>query len=124
MRTIRGAITLSDNTELDIRTHTHLVLKEILNQNDLVADDIESLVFTATKDITKAYPAKYARELGFHKATLMCLQEMFVEDSLPMCLRVLVFIKPGRLTTDAVHVYLKGAAKLRPDLSSNPMEAL
>ena len=115
MKTIRGAITIKNNSESEIRANTLILLEEILNSNQITASDVESVIFTATKDITKAYPAKFAREIGFENATLMCTQEMNVEGSLPFCIRVLMFVNNVDLSSPT-HVYLKGAEKLRPDL--------
>ncbi len=115
MKTIRGAITIKNNSETEIRTNTITLLDEILSVNNITASEVESIIFTATKDITRAYPAKFAREIGFENATLMCMQEMSVEGSLPLCIRVLMFINHPELT-NPTHVYLKGAEKLRPDL--------
>jgi monofunctional chorismate mutase len=115
MKTIRGAITIEYNTEENIRINSMDLLKEIMDKNMLKHEDVESIIFTSTKDITKAYPAKFAREAGFTNSTLMCMQEMDVENSLQMCIRVLMFVNKHEFKY-ANHVYLKGAAVLRPDL--------
>ncbi|MBN2287487.1 MAG: chorismate mutase [Tissierellales bacterium] len=116
MRTIRGAITIADNTENEIRENTITLLTQMMNQNQLLNHEVESIIFSVTKDITKAYPAKFARELNFPDTTFMCLQEMDVEGSLKMCIRVLMFINtPHHFPVS--HVYLKKAAALRPDLA-------
>lgn len=115
MKTIRGAITLDFNSAEDIRKNTIILLTEILNRNLINFEDVESIIFTSTKDITKAYPAKYAREMGFINSTLMCVQEMDVENSLTMCIRTLVFVNK-EINNSPIHVYLKEAIKLRPDL--------
>jgi monofunctional chorismate mutase len=115
MKTIRGAITIKNNSESEIRANTITLLDEILSVNHIAASDVESVIFTATKDITRAYPAKFAREIGFENATLMCMQEMNVEGSLPLCIRVLMFVNQLEMSSPT-HVYLKGAEKLRPDL--------
>lgn len=113
---IRGAITIEENSIENIRINTIDMLKQILNENNISVDDCVSLIFTCTKDITKAYPAKFARELGFVNCSLMCVQEMYVEDSLEMCIRVMVTINKEDNDFKAKHVYLKDAQRLRPDL--------
>ncbi len=92
------------------------MLKQILNENNVSVDDCVSLIFTATNDITKAYPAKFAREIGFVNCSLMCVQEMYVENSLEMCIRVMVTINKEENDFKAKHIYLKKAQNLRPDL--------
>ncbi len=114
---IRGAITIEENTIENIRTNTLYMLNQILSENNISVDDCISIIFTATKDITKVYPAKFARELGFANCSLMCVQEMYVENSLQMCIRVMLTINSEKDDFKAKHVYLKEAQKLRPDLS-------
>jgi len=92
------------------------MLKQILKENGISVDDCVNLIFTATKDITRAYPAKFAREIGFVNCSLMCVQEMYVENSLEMCIRVMMTINKEENDFKVNHVYLKEAQRLRPDL--------
>jgi len=113
MKTIRGAITVENNDEREIETAVKELLTEILSKNKIKIPQIQFAVFTCTADITAAYPAKYAREMGFSAVPMMCAQEMRVIGSMPMCIRVLI-------TVDAdftpKHIYLKNAINLRKDL--------
>ena len=113
---IRGAISVEENTTESIGENTRLLLEKIIQENGLKMEEIVSVMFTATKDLTKVYPARIAREMGFSQVPLMCLQEMHVEYSLERCLRVLITINcsPER---EVRHVYLKKATKLRPDIA-------
>lgn len=113
---IRGAITIEENTIENIRINTIDMLKQILKENGISVDDCVNLIFTATKDITRAYPAKFAREIGFVNCSLMCVQEMYVENSLEMCIRVMMTINKEENDFKVNHVYLKEAQRLRPDL--------
>lgn len=113
---IRGAITITRNCEKEIKDNTIILLKEIINRNNIEIEDCISILFTATKDITAAYPAKYAREIGFNNCSLLCMQEMFVENSLKMCIRCLITIQLDNKKIKPINVYLKDASKLRPDL--------
>ena len=115
-RCIRGAITVDNDCRDDILQATKELLSEILECNALTHDDLVSILFSATGDITAVYPAVAARELGLTQAGLMCFQEMYVENSLKKCIRVMVQIDSGRAQSTMQHVYLRGAAKLRPDL--------
>ena len=116
MCSIRGAITVEHNTKESILSNTTILLEEIILKNDIQLNQIESILFTATRDLTKAYPAVAARSLGITHAGLMCLQEQYVEDSLEMCIRVMLRIKTSKEQADVNHIYLKEAKKLRPDL--------
>ena len=92
-------------------------MKKIISENGLKNEDILSVIFTATKDLDKAYPAVGARQMGITEASLMCVQEMYVEGSLKKCIRVMVTAQSNLTQAQAKHIYLKGAAKLRPDIS-------
>ncbi len=113
---IRGAITIEKNCEKEIKDNTIVLLQEIISKNKIQIDDCISILFTATKDITAAYPAKYVREIGFDNCSLFCMQEMFVDNSLKMCIRCLVTIQIDNDKFKPINVYLKEASKLRPDL--------
>jgi chorismate mutase len=84
--------------------------------NGLAAEDIASVLFTATHDLTAAFPAQAARELGWQHVPLLDAQEIPVPGSLPRCVRVLLHWNTERSQSEVRHVYLRGAALLRPDL--------
>ncbi|MBS4960083.1 MAG: chorismate mutase [Clostridiales bacterium] len=113
---IRGAVT-AQNTKEDILSKTEQLLEEIIEKNKIDIRDIESILFTATKDLDQVYPAVAARNLGIVHASLMCVQELFVEGSLDHCIRLSLRVLSTRTQKDAVHVYLGEAKKLRPDLN-------
>ena len=115
---IRGAITIESNTVEEIRINTINMLEQILKENNITVNDCASLIFTATKDITKAYPAKFAREIGFVNCSLMCVQEMYVENSLELCIIVMINVNKEEYDFKPKNIYLKEAKKLRPDLLS------
>lgn len=114
-KAIRGAISVEENTEESIIINTKILMEKIIKENDLLMENIVSVMFSVTKDLTKIYPAKVAREIGFSNVPLMCLQEMYVEYSLEKCIRVLITINSEN-NFPVKHVYLKKAKKLRPDI--------
>lgn len=116
---IRGAITIEENNKDCIIKNSEILLNEILSKNNLMKEDIVNIIFTATKDITKAYPAIATRNLGINNCSIMCLQEMYVEDSIKMCIRIMVTANININKNDIKHIYLKGARRLRPDISMN-----
>ena len=113
---IRGAITINENTKDEVYLNTEEMLNTIITENSIDIGQIISIVFTATKDIDAAYPAVAARKLGIVDASLMCVQEMYVENSLKMCIRAMVMIETERKQNEMKNIYLKGATVLRPDL--------
>lgn len=118
MVSIRGAITVDNNTAEDILLNTKQLLDRILESNRLINEDIISIIFSATKDLTAAYPAVAARQVGVTEASLLCVQEMNVDNSMKMCIRVLLHINKDISQKDVIHVYLKDAKKLRPDITT------
>lgn len=112
---VRGAITC-ENTKEDILEKTEEMLVKIIEENNLKIEDITAVLFTATKDLDKVYPAVAARKIGITRAALMCMQEMYVEGSLEKCVRVMVTAESDKTQLQANHIYLGGAKKLRPDL--------
>jgi chorismate mutase len=115
-RGIRGATTAHSNTATAILTATQDLLIRMVEANGLAAEDVASVLFTATSDLTAAFPAQAARELGWQQVPLLDAQEIPVPGSLPRCVRVLMHWNTDTPQSEVHHVYLRGAAVLRPDL--------
>lgn len=115
---IRGAITVLENSVSSILDATKELLIEIERMNNINKDKVISIIFTCTSDLDKVYPAKAARELGYIDVGLMCFNEMHVEGSLDMCIRLMVFCDLNIEQKDVKHVYLRDAKILRPDLNT------
>jgi chorismate mutase len=115
-RGIRGAITVDANTPEAITAATRELLEQLVAVNDLHIQDIASVIFTATPDLDATYPAGAARKMGWVNVPLLCVQEMNVVGSLPLCIRALVHWNTERRPQDIHHVYLREAQALRPDL--------
>lgn len=115
-RGIRGATTVEANTAEAILAATGELLAAMVEANGLAAEDIASAVFTVTADLDAAFPAQAARQLGWHQVPLLDALEIPVPGSLPRCVRVLLHWNTGRGQAEIRHVYLRGAAGLRPDL--------
>lgn len=113
---IRGAISVEENDRRQIAEATKELLGEIIERNALETDEVVSVLFTLTSDLTAAFPALAAREMGWIDVPLLCAAEIPVPNSLALCLRTLVHVElraPRRLDT---HVYLRKAVVLRPDI--------
>jgi chorismate mutase len=115
-RGIRGATTVENNCAAEILAATRELLGRIIALNDAKEEDVASAIFTVTPDLTAAFPAKAARELGWRRVALLDAQEIPVPGSLPRCVRVLIHWNTARPQEEIRHVYLRGAAALRPDL--------
>jgi chorismate mutase len=117
-RGIRGAITVDNDDVNSVKEAVITLIKNIQNKNNFTPDSISNVIFTFTDDLTCAYPAKFAREEfpEWKYVPMMCMQEMKINNSLKMCLRVLIVINTNLAQNEIKHVYLKGAEKLREDL--------
>ncbi|MBM3634168.1 MAG: chorismate mutase [Actinobacteria bacterium] len=115
MRAIRGAITVTEDTPDEVVSATRLMLEDIIARNDLLPDDMVSLIFTATGDVTSQFPAVAAREMGLLGVPLLCATEIPVPGSLPMCVRVMLHAYMP-VDAEVSHSYLREAVRLRDDL--------
>ena len=114
---IRGAIQ-AENTKESIWKETEQLVRQMLEENQLALQEVVALQFTVTKDLDQAYPAVAARKVGLTEAALSCVQEMYVEGSLPRCIRANLWVENGKKQSQARHIYLGGAKVLRPDLAA------
>ncbi len=117
LRGLRGATTATANTSAAILEATVELLRALQEANGFRPDEVESAIFTSSPDLTAEYPARAARLLGWSGVPLLGASEVAVPPpgGLPRCIRVLLHFytakPPGRLK----HMYLREAAKLRPD---------
>lgn len=118
-RGIRGAITVKKNENDAIVFATEMLLEKMVTVNRIKVEDIASIIFSVTSDLTKEFPAMAAREMGWLYTPLMCTNEIDVEGSLKKCIRVLMTVNSEKKQSAMKHVYLDEAKKLRPDLSDN-----
>ncbi len=114
-RGIRGATTTTANTAEDILESTVELMHAVISLNDLVPEDVASVIFTTSPDLTATFPAIAAREIGWNEVPLMCSHEMDVPASLKMAIRVLIHVNTTKPPSEIRHVYLKGARQLRPE---------
>src|SRR6476660_5514163 len=114
VRGIRGATSAQSDTRDEILDATREIVGEILRVNRIVDfDEIVSILFTTTPDLTATYPAEAARELGMNLVPLLCASEIAVPGRLPGCVRVLLHVNSSKLPREMAHVYLGDAKTLR-----------
>jgi chorismate mutase len=117
---VRGATTVEANTSEQILKATRELLALMIRQNGIEERDVASAIFTTTRDLDAEFPALAARQLGWFDAAMLCLNELDVPGSLRRCIRVLIHWNTDRQSNEIVHIYIKGAANLRPDRSQLP----
>ncbi len=116
VRAVRGATTVEADTPGAITERVVALLGQILDRNGLGEDDIISILFTATEDITSTFPATAARSMGLGAVPLICARELSITGSVGHCIRVMLHVTTERPRSEIHHVYLEGAQGLRDDL--------
>jgi len=119
-RGVRGATTADDNTSEAILEATRQLLALMIRQNRIEHEDVASAIFTTTPDLDAEFPALAARQLGWLNVALMCGHELQVPGSLRRCIRILLHWNTDKTSDQVIHVYIKEAAKLRPDRAELP----
>lgn len=118
-RGIRGAITVKENSAEEISSAVCELVCKMLEENNIVTENISHVIFSMTDDLDVIYPAKPVRENieGFNFVPMMCLSEQKINNSLKMCLRVLIVVNTDISQKAIKHIYLRDAKKLRVDIS-------
>lgn len=117
LRGVRGAITVNDNTESDITKAAEELFTKMIEANNISPDAVASVFISTTEDISAAFPAKPLRQMaGWKYVPVMCMREMPVPNSLKMCIRVMLHLNTDKDQNEIIHVYLRDAKVLRPDL--------
>jgi len=112
---IRGATTSKGDTNDFIKEAVIELIQELILLNNLKEDNIISITFTVTKDITSCFPAAIARKyFNFNSVAFIDCQQMFVPDDVNFCIRLLALVNLES-NRDPLHPYLNGSSKLRPD---------
>ncbi|RMF87730.1 MAG: chorismate mutase [Planctomycetota bacterium] len=119
-RGVRGATTADENTSEAILQATRELLALMIRENDIRPEEVACIFFTTSPDLNSQFPALAARQLGWMHVPLLCGHEMGVPGSLEKCIRIMILWNTEKSAQDIVHVYVKGAETLRPDLSSIP----
>ena len=116
LRALRGATTVDADEPGHITERVVTLLTEMLARNGVGHDDIISIWFTATADVTSGFPATSARAMGLGDVPLLGALEADIEGGTPRCVRVLMHLTTERSRAELRHVYLEGAKSLRDDL--------
>ncbi len=116
VRGIRGATTVTVDAADAILEATEELVRELVASNGIVPEDVASALFTVTPDLRAEFPAAAARRMGWTMVPLLNFTEIGVPGRLEKCIRVLVHVNTSRSQAEMVHVYLREAVSLRPDL--------
>ncbi|MFP4268284.1 MAG: chorismate mutase [Spirochaetaceae bacterium] len=116
IQAVRGAVGIGENSEDAIISGTEKLMKELLGKNCMEEENIVSVQFTVTGDLTAANPATVFRRLGFGETPLFCSLEPPFEGAMERIVRVLLTAYTDE-EGELVPVYIQGAEKLRPDIT-------
>ena len=120
VRAVRGATQVAVDEKEQVLAATRELVSQVLAANELAEDDVLSILFTATADISSVAPALAARQLGLNQPALICAQEMAVAGSMPRVIRLLAHIETTRPAGQVRNVYLNGTELLRVDVPAIP----
>ena len=114
VRGLRGATTADSNTRDAILEATRELLQELVEANDVSADDIAAVTFSTTRDLDAEFPAVAARvDLGWTEVAMMCGHEMEVPGGQERCIRVMILVNTDKAPHELKRIYLGEAASLR-----------
>ncbi len=117
VRAVRGAVQLDADEREHLLASTRELVTAVLDSNPFTTDDLISIVFTCTPDLTSEFPAVAARELGLGDVPLMCAVEVDVPGAMPRVVRLMALVETDLPRGDVQHVYLRGAVALRRDIA-------
>jgi chorismate mutase len=117
VRAIRGAVQVDADERAEVLAATTELVSTVMARNGLVADDVISVLFTATPDLTAEFPALAARKIGFEDVPLLCAAEIDVPGAMPRVIRLLMHVDTPKPRSAIQHVYLRGAVALRVDVA-------
>lgn len=117
LRGVRGAITVDSNEREGIMARVTELLTAMATANAIDKEDVGAVIFSSTPDLNAAFPAAAARGMGWAEVPLFGTQEAAIDSGLAHCVRVLILLNTDKTQHELKHVYLRGAAVLRPDIA-------
>ena len=124
IRGVRGATVATANRADAILAATQELLLAIRDANPTMqTEDLASILFTVSDELDAVYPAQAAHQLEWSGIPLICAREIPVPGGLANCIRVLIHWNTYLPQGEIQHIYLKDAARLRPDWVAQALKA-
>lgn len=118
IRGVRGATTVEQDTETEVVAAVENLMNEMIAANEIDPEMVASVFVSATDDICSVFPAKALRSMdGWRYVPVTCMAEIPVENSLKLCIRVMLHLNTTKSQAEIQHIYQAGAKVLRPDLA-------
>jgi len=92
VRALRGATTVDEDTPAQIAERVQELLRAVMSANDLLEDDVISILFTATADVTSTFPHRGTGD-RLRRGPAPVRAEIAVPGATPLCLRVLLHVE-------------------------------
>jgi chorismate mutase len=108
---------VGSNSADAISAGTQELISEILRSNGITPQNVISILFTASPDLTASFPAAAVRKLGFEDTPLICAVEIDVPGTLERTIRVMAHVEIELKKEEITHIYLHGAKALRADIA-------
>ena len=124
IKVIRGAISCASDTPEEISSCACELFSQLLKANEITQPDITFLLISHTKDLRALNSATALRRAGLCQSVpLFCVQEADITGALPHIIRMMICTEAN--VEEIHHIYLKEAAKLRPDLAKQmPLQTI
>jgi chorismate mutase len=119
VRALRGATTVDADTPEQIRERVKALMAALYERNALENDQVISVLVTATSDLRTFHPSTAVREFGLDDVPILGAQELEVAGMVGRCVRVMLHVESDQPRSAVQHVFLEGAASLRPDLAAD-----
>jgi len=116
VRAVRGATHVDADDREHVLALARELIEKVMTANELTGEDLISLMFTPTPDLSSVAPAVAARQLGLDEVALLYDQEMAVDDSMTRVIRLPAHVQTDRSQRDLTNVYLHGTQGLRADV--------
>ncbi len=109
IRTIKGQTTVNSNTKEDIWQAARFLITEMGSKNKIQRENLCSIIFSCTKDLTAVRPSEGVETLPFftkNPVPMLEVQQMEIEGGLPMCIRVFLNVDIDKELNEIIHVNL------------------
>ena len=118
LQAIRGATTVSADTPETITEAVGELMRGLVESNGIREEDVLSVFLTVTQDLHALSPARAVRDaMGWQQTAMLVSAEPTVEGMPPRCIRVLIQFETERAREELTCLYIREAARLRPEWS-------
>ena len=107
LRAIKGAATVKSNTKEDIWQAARFLVTELCSKNQVHKENLCTIIFSSTKELTAAYPSEGVNTLPFFTKNpfpIFDTQHTNIDDGRAMCIRVLILVDIDKDYKDIINI--------------------